>query len=432
MSTDLEHRLHVAFHEDAGRARLVNPDRPDAGRRPHPARAIRRSGSRPWLVAAAAATVLIVAGAALVLRTTSDDAPEDNPVDQPALPRPPEIPVPLWVDVPAGSSVFLPRMPIRELGRGGTVWTGTELIVWGEPSAPDASPPPVGAAFDPRTGTWRTIAHSPLSTGRPVAWTGTEMIVWGPEAAAYDPEADTWRLLPDAPFSATDAAATWTGEEVIVLSGFDDPVHAAAYDPATDDWRSLAAPGGYLVTGPVWTGPSVLAVIDVLGPPLTGPNYHRRDNSRGLRLARYDLSTDTWQIDADTNYASLVGIPDTDGVTRSVLAMPVRPGEPVDLLDAAGTPIGSLPAHPVDIGGSATAATGLWLGEEAVFSIDAVDDWLFPSPETWALDPETGTWRPLGGDGPSIGEAAAVGDVLLAIEGDRGIAYRIRTTAGND
>ena len=164
MSTDLEHRLHVAFHEDAGRARLVNPDRPDAGRRPHPARAIRRSGSRPWLVAAAAATVLIVAGAALVLRTTSDDAPEDNPVDQPALPRPPEIPVPLWVDVPAGSSVFLPRMPIRELGRGGTVWTGTELIVWGEPSAPDASPPPVGAAFDPRTGTWRTIAHSPLST----------------------------------------------------------------------------------------------------------------------------------------------------------------------------------------------------------------------------------------------------------------------------
>jgi hypothetical protein len=33
---------------------------------------------------------------------------------------------------------------------------------------------------------------------------------------------------------------------------------------------------------------------------------------------------------------------------------------------------------------------------------------------------------------PSIGEATAVGDVLLAIEGDRGIAYRIRTTAGDD
>ena len=431
MSTDLEHRLHVAFHEDAQRAQLVNPDRP-ADPHQQPVHAVRRSGSSPWLVAAAAATVLIVAGAALVLRTTRDDAPEEEPVDRPAMPAPPEIPVPLWVDLPADSAVALPRMPITGPGGGRGIWTGTELIVWGEPSAPDASPPPAGAAFNPRAGTWRTIADSPISRGTPVAWTGHEMIVWGPEAAAYDPDADTWRLLPDAPFSATGAAAVWTGDELIVLGGFDDPVHAAAYDPATDDWRSLADPDGYLVAGPVWTGTSVLAVLDVIGPPLTGPNYHRRDNSRGLRLARYDLSTDTWQIDGDTNYASLVGIPDADGVTRSVLAMPVRSGEPVDLLDATGNPTESLPAHPVDVGGSATAATGLWLGEEAVFSIDAVDDWLFPSPETWALDPETGTWRPLGGDVPSIGEATAVGDVLLAIEGDRGIAYRIRTTAGDD
>lgn len=175
----------------------------------------------------------------------------------------------------------------------------------------------------------------------------------------------------------------------------------------------------------------MLAVVDVAGPPLTGPIYHRRDNSSGLRLARYDLSTDTWHVDADANYASLLGVPDADGVTRSVLAVPVRPGEPVDLLDADGTPIGSLPAHPVDIGGSATAATGLWLGEEAVFSIDAVDEWLFPSPESWALDAAAGAWRPLRGDVPSIGGGTAVGDVLLATEGDRGTAYRIRTSTGD-
>lgn len=434
MSTDLERRLHDAFQEDAQRAQLVNPDRPADGPQPQLVSTIRRPGSRPWLVAAAAATVLIVAGTALVLRTARDGAPEDDPVDLPAIPVLPEIPVPLWVELPAGSTVALPQMPISGPGGGGSIWTGTELIVWGEPAAPDASPPPVGAAFNLQTGTWRTIASSPNSSNTPIAWTGREMIVWGgsgADGAAYDPAADTWRTLPDAPFSASDAAAVWTGNEVIVLGGFDDPVNAAAYDPATDEWRSLVDPDGYLVAGPVWTGTSVLAVLDVIGPPLTGPNYHRRDNSRGLRLARYDLSTDTWHIDADANYAGLVGIPDADGVTRSVLAVPVRPGEPVDLLDATGTPIGSLPAHPVDTGGSATAATGLWLGEEAVFSIDAVDDWLFPSPEAWALDPATGTWRPLRGDVPSIGEGTAVGDVLLATDGDRGIAYRIRTSAGD-
>ena len=49
----------------------------------------------------------------------------------------------------------------------------------------------------------------------------------------------------------------------------------------------------------------------------------------------------------------------------------------MDLLDAAGNPIGSLPAHPVDLGGSTTDATGLWLGKEAVFWIRRCGHWLF-------------------------------------------------------
>jgi len=431
MSTDLERRLTDAFRVDARRARLANPDRPTVGGHHRPVRGIGRPG-RPWLVAAAAAAVLIVAGTALVLRTARDGGREEDPVDRPVLPA---IPVPLWVDLPSDSTVALPRMPISAPAHRGSIWTGTELIVWGEPSAPDESPPPAGAAFNPRIGTWRTIAPAPTSRGTPVVWTGREMIVWGTagaDGAAYDPEADSWRLLADAPFSATDIAAAWTGNEVIVLGGYDDPAHAAAYDPATDQWRSLADPDGHLVTGPVWTGTTVLAVVDVIGPPLTGPNYHRRDNSRGLRLARYDLEADTWHIEDDANYAALVGIPDEDGVTRRVLAVPVRPGEPVDLLDAGGTPIGSLPAHPAEVGGSPTAAAGLWLGHEAVFSIDAVDDWLFPSPETWALDPVAGTWRRLTDDSLSPEEGVAFGDVLLATDGERGTAYRIRTSAGDD
>ena len=52
MTTDLEQRLREALHEDAERARLVNPDGPPApeARRlsdgQHPRR--RRGGSSPW------------------------------------------------------------------------------------------------------------------------------------------------------------------------------------------------------------------------------------------------------------------------------------------------------------------------------------------------------------------------------------------------
>jgi len=420
--------------EDVPLVGLVDPEQPAVEDERQSLRMRPRAGSRPWLVVAAAATVLIVAGVALLLQQARDGDQEPTPIDRPPAIPVPEIPVPLWVDLPAGSTVALPPPPGSGNDGGGGIWTGMELIVWREPAAPDASPPAEGAAFNPETGTWRMIAPAPIGSGSPVAWTGREMIVWGghgADGAAYDPEADTWRLLPDAPISASDATAVWTGDEVIVLGGFDDRLDAAAYDPATDEWRALADANGYLVSGAVWTGTSVLTVLDVLGPPLTGPSYHRLDGGRGQRLARYDLSTDTWRIDADARYASLVGVPDADGVTRTILAVPVEPGEPVDLLDAAGTPIDSLPAHPVDLGGSTTAAAGIWLGEEAVFSIDSVDDWLFPSPEAWALDAVAGTWRRLPGDVPILGAAVAVGDVVLGSDGDRPIAYRIRTSASD-
>ena len=66
MNGDLEQRLREALHDDAERARLLNPDRPadpDDRSLPgaqHPARSSRR------LVAAAAAIVLIAAAGTVV------------------------------------------------------------------------------------------------------------------------------------------------------------------------------------------------------------------------------------------------------------------------------------------------------------------------------------------------------------------------------
>ncbi len=416
MHTELERILRGSFNDDAARARLVNPDRrpdPDA----LPRSAARTPARSPWrAVAVAAMVTLIVATGVAVTRNRDRGTGVTTSTG----------PTELFPDLPPDSTMPLPPGPT---GADGGIWTGTELITFGEPAAPDESPPPEGAAFNPETGTWRMIAPAPIASGSPVAWTGSEVIVWGGrtgEEAAYDPEADTWRRLPDAPIPTRDAVGVWTGTEVVALGGLDGPVRAAAYDPTSDEWRALAGANGYLASHAVWTGTTVLTILDVNGPDVSG---HR--DGTGLRLARYDLNTDTWHIDADAHYVSLVGVPDTDGVTGTVLALPVEPGEPVELLDAAGSPVGSLPAHPLDLGESTTTASGIWVGEEAVFWIDAADDWLFPSPEAWALAPATGTWRPLPGDVASVvndgAQPVAVGDVLLLPNGDGGIVYRTPT-----
>ena len=404
--------------------------------------AARPPGRSPWrAVAVAAAVALIVATGVTVTRNRdrgTDVTTSPDPTAVTTSPSPTEV----FPDLPPDATVALPPGPISALAGPGGIWTGTELIVWGEPSAPDASPPREGAAFSPEAGTWRVIAPAPIQVGAVVAWTGSEIIVWDGHSAvgaAYDPEADTWRRLPQAPMASGEAAtAVWTGNEVIVLSDRrnrrDGPtVDAAAYDPAADEWRALAETNGDLTpfvapivatesaSQSVWTGTTVLTILDVSDPANDG-------SARGL--ARYDLSTDTWHIDADVHYASLVGVPDPDGVTRTVLAMPVEPGGPVDVLDAAGNRIGSLPAHPVDLLGSITDATpAFWLGEEAVFWIGGAD-WVVSRAEPWALDPTTGTWRPLPAGVTSYqgeGTSVAVGDVLLVSDGAGGIAYRAPT-----
>src|SRR5688500_17089256 len=87
MSIDLERQLREALHEDAQRARLVNPDRPVAPEaRPLPqGEPPRRTARR--LVAVAAAIVLIAAAAMAVNQDRQPDpdvdtiSPPDNEDD---------------------------------------------------------------------------------------------------------------------------------------------------------------------------------------------------------------------------------------------------------------------------------------------------------------------------------------------------------------
>lgn len=157
------------------------------------------------------------------------------------------------------------------------------MIVWGgsddhEGEARQGCPATfaaAGAAYDPVSDEWRTIAESPLEPRgwHRAVWTGEEMIVWGggggncaeeprSDGARYDPSSDRWRRIADAPLSGREEhSAVWTGEEMMVWGGstngrsvtFDG---GAVYRPDSDSWAPLpAAPiDSRALHGAVWTG----------------------------------------------------------------------------------------------------------------------------------------------------------------------------------
>jgi hypothetical protein len=130
-----------------------------------------------------------------------------------------------------------------------SVWTGQEMLVWGT-SVRVEDRPRDGAAYEPTTDSWRRIAEAPIElTDATAVWTGSEMIVFGaalhggnrPETptaigAAYDPATDQWRSIADSTLSPQASTAAWNGDEMIAWDYLND---SAAYEPVTDSWRSL-------------------------------------------------------------------------------------------------------------------------------------------------------------------------------------------------
>jgi hypothetical protein len=164
-----------------------------------------------------------------------------------------------------GRWAYLPAAPVQLGDDASVVWTGRDLIVWGGQSG-GLHPTLIGggARYDATAHRWAALPPAPISprTGQATAWTGKEMIVWGgydqpgPDAvptadgAAYNPTTDGWRRLPRGPLAAAAGGiALWTGHEVILSSTWKNdgsPGHLstfqtdlAAYNPATNTWRSL-------------------------------------------------------------------------------------------------------------------------------------------------------------------------------------------------
>jgi sporulation and spore germination protein len=177
---------------------------------------------------------------------------------------------------PPGSSAFM---------NYSSVWTGKEMIVWGQG---------IRAAFNPATNQWRRLPGSKLLSVHDgfglVAWTGRELLGWGggccgdafSDGVAYDPASNAWHALPRAPLPGSQhPIGAWTGRELVVFVGS----RAAAYDPAAKSWRRLAPlPARRDGATAVWDGSEVLVVG---GPSKIGFAYDPGSN-RWRRLPQLE------------------------------------------------------------------------------------------------------------------------------------------------
>jgi N-acetylneuraminic acid mutarotase len=162
-------------------------------------------------------------------------------------------------------------------GFGLVVWTGREMIGWGGGCCGDAFDD--GVAYNPRTDRWRALAHSPLAGSQhPLGvWTGRELFVFvgglDPDgkpwparlarAAAYDPATNRWRRIASLPAPRDGADVVWDGHEILVVGGSSGvrplPAQGFAYDPATNRWRTLPRmESGRVEAASVWTGSQLL------------------------------------------------------------------------------------------------------------------------------------------------------------------------------
>ncbi len=202
-----------------------------------------------------------------------------------------------------------------------TVWTGTQMIVWGGKSASGWHND--GGRYVPATGSWLPLTPPGSLLGRiehTAVWTGTEMIIWGGagsfgyqnNGARYNPATDTWTPMSSvgAPSARTRHTAVWTGTEMIVWGGQSavDIVEktGARYKPSTNTWTALPAPAAGLdarhLHSAVWTGTEMIVwggeflfrpLPGIFDPPGTIKPVEYVLLADG---ARYEPATDTWTM----------------------------------------------------------------------------------------------------------------------------------------
>jgi hypothetical protein len=214
------------------------------------------------------------------------------------------------------------------------VWTGTEMIVFGEGNNSITNNREfTGGRYNPVTNTWTTMSSTEAPTfasnssdsSYTAIWAGTEMIVFGRGESngigyngivglRYNPVTNRWATISskDSPTLGSNLSAVWTGTDMIVSASTYDlydftnqVILAYKYNLVTDTWTEISLnstpkllPAGLIYS--LWTGTEMI----VLGS----------DYDRTLKGGRYDPASDTWNVIFNPNFSerfSLQAPPDT-------------------------------------------------------------------------------------------------------------------------
>ncbi|MGH2717011.1 MAG: hypothetical protein ACRDJU_00315, partial [Actinomycetota bacterium] len=186
-------------------------------------------------------------------------------------------------DPSSGAWATLPKGPLPGIVGPVGAWSGTEFLIFGDPSSdgPEPATSP-GAAYNPATQSWRSLAPFPLGaladSASYAVWTGSRLLVWGffgndpansergttdTRAAMYDPTTNRWTETSPAPVEAPIFGdAFWTGSELLVWgqvgtsgSSTGRP-QLVSYQPASDTWQVLGQPPASISGdgAAAWTG----------------------------------------------------------------------------------------------------------------------------------------------------------------------------------
>lgn len=179
------------------------------------------------------------------------------------------------------------------LGGSQAVWSGTQMVVWGGTTATNS------ARYNPNTDSWAPVSTSgePSNRTNSVAiWTGTEMLVWGgdgmTDGARYNPATDTWSSIAASPFSRSipTSSFVWTGTELIVWGGLEAGIpvnNGMKYKPSTDGWSLVSttgAPAARYYHAAVWIGSEMIVFGGVGSTAILGDG------------GRYNPTMDLWGI----------------------------------------------------------------------------------------------------------------------------------------
>jgi hypothetical protein len=218
---------------------------------PHPEVAIQVHDVRRGARRRRARRVVIASGVAIVVGAVGIGA--WNKVDPPTPPDP--TPAPPITELMTWQP--LPDMPLSPRYDSLTVWTGSEaLVIGGIDNTFNGGPAPMpelsdGAAFDPETATWRSIAKAPHALASrsygPHVLVGDVLIVaeWD-DWLAYDIGEDEWRKIPRPPLDVSQVtlAADPTAHVVYALDPYvveGDHAPVQVLDLDGDTWSALPA-----------------------------------------------------------------------------------------------------------------------------------------------------------------------------------------------